>query len=144
LLPNVFGALVYGGAEYPVNRIGGVSLHIRHAAAAAEPAVLSETVLPSDTDLIDAHQAIEELDRKISATLKQHGDDANEHPGYLKLEDERYEAIDLLSSKPAHSVRALCAKASTLKMREVLEDYVRTTALAESLADDVLRLSGVA
>jgi hypothetical protein len=29
-------------------------------------------------------------------------------------------------------------------MREVLEDYVRTTALAESLADDVLRLSGAA
>jgi hypothetical protein len=30
LLPNVFGALVYGGAKHSVNRVGGVSLHIRH------------------------------------------------------------------------------------------------------------------
>jgi hypothetical protein len=114
------------------------------AGAAAEPAMPSEPPPPSDTDLIDAHQEIEELDRKISAALKQHGDDANEHPDYLKLEDERYEAIDLLSSTAAHSVRGICAKASTLKMREVLEDYARTRALAESLAADVLRLSGVA
>jgi hypothetical protein len=99
---------------------------------------------PSDRDVIDAHQEIKELDRKISATLKQHGDDADEHPDYLKLEDERFEAIDFLSSTPTHSVRGICAKASTLKMREVLEDPGRMPALAQSLADDVLRLSGVA
>jgi len=110
------------------------------AAAAAEPDMPSETAPPSDTDLIEAHQEIEELDRKISATLKQHGDDAGEHPDYLKLEDERFEAIDRVSSTPAHTGRGITAKASVLKMREVLEDPARIVALAESLADDVLRL----
>ena len=107
------------------------------AGAAAEPDMPPDPSTPSDRDLIDAHQEIKELDQKISATLKQYGDDADEHPDYLKFEDERFEAIDRLSSTPAHSVRGICAKASTLKMREVLEDCKRTAALA----DDVLRLS---
>ena len=108
------------------------------------PPLPSEPPPPSDSDLIDAHQEIEELDRKISATLKQYGDDAAERPDYLKLEDERFEAIDLLSGTLAHSVRGICAKASTLKMHEVLEDPGRMPALAQSLADHVLRLSSVA
>jgi hypothetical protein len=33
LLPNVLSALVYGRAEYPVNRRGSISRHVRHQAA---------------------------------------------------------------------------------------------------------------
>jgi hypothetical protein len=112
------------------------------AAAAAEPNRLAAP-LP-DRDLVHAHQEIKELDQKISATLKQHGDDTDERTDYLKFEDERYDAIERLSSTAARSWEGAAAKASTLKMREVLEDHERTAGLAESLADDVLRLSGVA
>jgi hypothetical protein len=114
------------------------------AEAAPEPDMPEIPSPPSDGDVIDAHQEIKELDRKISATLKQYGDDAAERPDYLKLEDERFEAIDLLGGTLAHPVRGICAKASTLKMRDVLQDHGRMPALAESLADDVLRLSSVA
>jgi hypothetical protein len=112
------------------------------AGAAAEPD-MPAAPLP-DRDLVDAHQEIKELDQKISATLKQHGDDADERPDYLKFEDERYDAIEHLSSTAAQSWEGAAAKASTLKMRDILGDCERTAALAESLADDVLRLSGVA
>ena len=114
------------------------------AGAAAEPDMPPATSPPPDRDLYGTHQKIQELDRKISATLlKQHGDDADEHPDYLKLEDERFEAIYRLSSTPARSWQDIAAKASTLKMQGVLEDYGRTAALAKSLADDVLGLPGV-
>jgi hypothetical protein len=63
---------------------------------------------------------------------------------YLRFEDERYDAIERLSSTAARSWEGAAAKASTLKMRDVLEDCKRAAGLAESLADDVLRLSGVA
>jgi hypothetical protein len=110
------------------------------AGAATEPAMPSEPPPPSDSDLIEAHQEIEELDLKISATIKQYGDDAVDRPDYLAFEDERYEALDCVSSTPALTGRGITAKASVLKMREVLEDPTWVVALAESLADDVLRL----
>jgi hypothetical protein len=97
-----------------------------------------------DRGLIEAHQEIKDIDQKISATLKLHGEDADQRPDYLKFEDERYDAIERLSSTTAQSAEGAAVKASTLKMREVLQDHTRTTVLAESLADDVLRLSGMA
>jgi hypothetical protein len=115
----------------------------RCAAGAAAKPDSPAPPLP-DRDLADAHQEIKDLDQKISATINQHGDDATERPDYLKFEDERYDAIERLSSTKAQSWEGAAAKASTLKMREVLQDYSRTKVLAESLADDVLRLSGVA
>src|SRR6476469_6733712 len=33
LLPNVVGAFVYGGAQYPVNRRSRLPLHVRHQVA---------------------------------------------------------------------------------------------------------------
>jgi hypothetical protein len=65
---------------------------------------------------------------------------AVDRPDYLAFEDERYEALDCLSSTPAHTGRGITAKVSVLKMQEVLEDPTGVVALAESLADDVLRL----
>jgi hypothetical protein len=110
------------------------------AGAAIEPDVPAPSPL-LHRDLFTTHQQIKELDRKISATRKQYGDDAVDRSDYLAFEDERYEALNRLSSTAAGSWQDLAAKAATLKIPDVLDDSPRCMALAESLASDVLQFS---
>jgi hypothetical protein len=52
------------------------------------------------------------------------------------------DALDFLAETPARSLDGMRAKAVTLKRRQVEADYNTTGAIAASLADDVLRLTG--
>ena len=56
--------------------------------------------------------------------------------------EERTDALDLLAETPARSLDGMQAKAATLKRRQVEEDPGATGAIAASLADDVLKLTG--
>jgi hypothetical protein len=94
--------------------------------------------------IVGAHEQIVSLDAKISEFCDTISDDDRyTHQGYLEAEDARFAAIDRLSEIPAQSWKGIKAKAAALKMRQIQDDYQRTAALAESLADDVLQLSGM-
>jgi hypothetical protein len=87
------------------------------------------------SNIRDADFAIERLHDK-------HGDDAESREDYTDADGKRWDAIDILATKPARSSNGLVAKAEVLTDRRLSEDFTSHGRIATSLGEDVLRYFG--
>jgi hypothetical protein len=95
-----------------------------------------------DARLIEAAARVAASEAAIEDLHKWFGDDADSREDYQEISEERADALDVLVETPARSFDGIQAKAATLKRRQVEEDPGATGAIAASLADDVLKLTG--
>jgi hypothetical protein len=95
-----------------------------------------------DARLIEAAARVGSAEAAIDDLHKRFGDDADRREDYQEISEERADALDVLAETPARSFDGIQAKAATLKRRQVEEDPGATGAIAASLADDVLKLTG--
>jgi len=69
--------------------------------------------------------------------ISRFGDDAGERADYLALERRRNDNIATLITVPALSAAGVQAKAVSVRMRALIEDYTQHQQVAVSLADDI-------
>lgn len=117
-------------------------------AARALLAMPDEALPPSaeqapDLDLINATNNMHNADCSIDRMHKKYGDDAHYRDDYNKLQIEREEALDLLATRRSRSSNGIIAKARALNESNLIEDNDCHSAVATSLAADVLRHFGV-
>ena len=100
----------------------------------------SPAIPAADAKLIDAVTKMQQLDLELNRLYQTHGDDADTHRDYRKLEARRIKAIETIASIPAQSPKGVRAKAEALSIRELAEDSDRALSIAQSVARDIIRL----
>jgi hypothetical protein len=86
--------------------------------------------------------ALTRADVAIDDLHKNHGDDADSREDDARVADQRWDAIDVLATKPARSPQGLVAKAEAVSTRRLFDDFACHQRVATSLAEDVLRYFG--
>jgi hypothetical protein len=92
-----------------------------------------------DLELTTAHRDLLELDHAIAQLYNRLGDTIDGDPDFLHAEEWRGAALERLATVPAVSPAGLVAKAKALTTLSLTEDPDRTSAIAASLADDVIK-----
>jgi hypothetical protein len=109
------------------------------AAGAMSITAVSATALPLevDTELVHAARDLEATDQAIDSLHRKY-DDADSREDYRAIEDRRNENIATLVTIRAKSAAGIQAKAASLRLRAMIEDYTQHQQIAVSLADDLV------
>jgi hypothetical protein len=115
-----------------------VALPIVAALPVAAPAMPSAIANETDAALVQAAFGLQAADQAINHLCKKFGDDADDREDYLELEYRRNEHIATLITVPARSTAGVQAKAASVRLRALIEDYDQHQQVAVSLADDLV------
>jgi hypothetical protein len=109
------------------------------AAGAMSITAVSATALPLevDTELVHAARDLEATDQAIDSLHRKY-DDADSREDHRAIEDRRNENIATLVTIRAKSAAGIQAKAASLRLRAMIEDYTQHQQIAVSLADDLV------
>lgn len=102
--------------------------------------VVPVAVSRPDVTLTSASVELTVLELALSGLHDKFGDEAEGREDYRTIDDRRDLVITTLHSIPAISGDGLHAKAAALKQTQLAEDFERAGLVAQSLADDILRL----
>lgn len=105
------------------------------AAAAVVPIGAMAEPMPADAALVDAAAGVVQLDEAMEAFLANSDDDY--HPDFQAMESQRSDHLETLATDPAVGVAGLRAKARTLWVTSVIQDFERHQDIALSLAKDL-------
>jgi hypothetical protein len=104
--------------------------------AAKKPTI---TTASTKANLTTAAAKLAKTYNAIMALHKAHGDKADSRRDYAKLSDRWGDLVDVIISATSRSQSDVEAKASVILLPMMLGDPERATAVAESLAQDIIR-----
>jgi hypothetical protein len=91
-----------------------------------------------DIELVQAAHDLQAVDQALGNLCRKFGDDADSREEYLALEARRDEHIATLITVPARSTAGVQAKAASVRLKALIEDYDQHQQVAVSLADDLV------
>jgi hypothetical protein len=95
-----------------------------------------------DSDLVRASHDIQVIDQALDDLHRKYGDDADSREDYLTLCARRVENIATLIETRSSSMVGVQAKAAAVRLRSIIEDYLRHRQIAVSLAHDLAKDDG--
>ena len=111
-------------------------------AAGVGPVLAEPVAVNPDARLVAMAAELEAVSIESDALARSTHLDCDEIPGWLEIEERRYQLLEAVTETPAEGMAGIVAKARVLGIRDVEQDIEKGHYLGCWLAEDVVRLFG--